>query len=351
MKKIIVFFQLLILCLGGLLISGGCSSGAFPSDYLVGVIYSTEYKDKSKIDFYDSNLKKISNRTYSYGCMGHDGFVNANIVDGILYECPLGKATEKDLGLIIGLDVSSGKVVEYNFNRTNITDYICDENYIYTSSNLNGINYIDRYDRQNGNISTIEIEGQYVAELAVNEKTLYGFNVALDNGSETTEINLCKFNFDLANFELLHRLTDILEDSPSYSVITKQKLYFSEEKRLFIYDLIDNKIDTMNLVHENGFNLFLNDNLLYVGCSDIFGQEESWIDVVDLNSNEIVNTYSIDCPILQMDINENYIYVSDFEKINVYQFLQNTSIEKIDIVRIPEYNDYYVGGFFIKEKK
>lgn len=332
-----------------LLNCAGCQS-SFPSDYSLGILYSTEYNDRSKISYLDENLNGLTDIFYPYGYMGHDGYTNANIIDEVLYECPLGKATEKNLGLIIGLNMNSGEIAEYNINRTNITDFICCNAFIYATSNLNGRNYIDQYNKADGSICSLELEQYYVSELAFNDNVLYGFGVKLDNQDQGNIIHLFKFDFKSKQVKTLYNLSGYLDDSPSYSIIRQNMLYFAENGYLFAYDLKDNTLNQMALMHKNAFNLLCDGDILYIGCTDIFTEAKSWIDVIDLKTNKQIASYPINHSILQMEISGNYIYVSDYNTITKYYMIDNQLKESGKITLEPEEN-YYVGGFFVREEK
>lgn len=118
-----------------------------------------------------------------------------------------GKGNGKNLGLIIGLNMNSGEIAEYNINRTNITDFICCNAFIYATSNLNGRNYIDQYNKADGSICSLELEQYYVSELAFNDNVLYGFGVKLDNQGQGNIIHLFKFDFKSKQVETLYNLS------------------------------------------------------------------------------------------------------------------------------------------------
>ncbi|MFV0528176.1 MAG: hypothetical protein ACK5MN_05550 [Lachnospiraceae bacterium] len=209
MKKIFRTILVSTVLLVGILALVGCKDQRknLP-EYSVGIIYSTEYLEKSKIEYFDDNMKKVAEDFYSYGYMGHNGYRNAVEFDNVLYEAPQGKAIEKDAGVIIGIDMSSGEVTEYELDRINITEFTCDKQYIYTTSNINGVNYVDRLKKEDGSISSIEISDEYIPELVVDNGELYGFAMGVADVDEGTIISLYKFNFEENCVERLYNLTN-----------------------------------------------------------------------------------------------------------------------------------------------
>lgn len=339
-NKIIIFFCILL----NLTLLMGCVVMDVTHEYEIGILYSTEYKNKSKLILLDEKFEDIYETDYKYGCLGHDGYMNAQRVDNILYECPQGTATEKEMGKIIGIDVNTGDVVEYDFHRTNITDFVCDNRYIYTTSNLNNIDYVDRYDRETGEIATVEMNF-YISDLAVCKGVLYGFGA-----DEASGDNICLYTFDFSNSvgTCIMDLTDKLDEKPPYMVPYKDFIFFANRDNLYQYCVNDNSIIQKKLLHDNGFNLQMSGDLLWIGCTDILSEGKSWIEVYNVETNQFVSSYSFDYSIQQIEIKDNYLYVGSSDGIEVYSLGVDNRIDKIKEYKYNMPEDYYLGGFYVK---
>lgn len=343
MRRSVLFSILVCLCF----LVAGCENKKFPADYEVGVLYSTEYKNTTKLLLLNQNLESIYETNAPYGYLGHCGFMNAITQDGVVYECPQGKATEKELGLIIGVDMSTGKVVEYDFGRVNITDFACEEDFLYATSNLNNENFVDRYDRTTGKKDTVKTSF-YVSDIVVNNGELYGFGL-----DEANPDKICFYHFDFNNqrADLCLELSGIVEELVPFLVSYQDRIYWAEGEQLFCFHTDDRTLDTIELPYKHGFNLLLKENTLWIGCTNIFAEDTSHILVYDLEKEDFLRDYQFTYSIHQMEVTADALYVGNLEFLEKYVFLENgdISFEKQFIYNMK--NDYYLGGFFVNESR
>ena len=100
----------------------GCGNN-LPSEYELGIIDTTEYGNKSKFTFLDNSWNKVGQTKYRYSNMSYCGFFNSFVQDNTLYLLPKGISQKLDCGKVVAFDLSSGQKKEYDFGRTNITDF------------------------------------------------------------------------------------------------------------------------------------------------------------------------------------------------------------------------------------
>ena len=318
-------------------------------NYGIGVIYSTEYKEKSYISFLDDSYTVVGNKSYSYGDILPTGFSNSINTEDTLYICPLGKDTEREAGIILGIDKKSANSTEYKFNRTNITDFIHNDNYIYTSSNTNCCNYIDQYNMENSVMTSLELKGMTVQAMDCVDSKMYGFEQNMD----TDELYLCQFDFSKKQDIPLYHLDVAFEESPSFLEAWNHSLYFTNGDYLYTYHIDTNEVEQLQLGHTDGFNLKVQDHILYVACTDILNGTTSYIEIYDLNANKQLGTVKCDKPILQMEVLDNQIYVSDLNTLDIYELETDFSATKIKSVDLTDTmkDGYYVAEFFLNSNQ
>ena len=141
------------------------------------------------------------------------------------------------------------------------------------------------------------------------------------------------------------------EYEPSFMESYEGKLYFPREDVLYEYDIQKQSMDKIQLPHTNAYNLKLVKDTLYIGCTDIFNGEESYVDVMYLPEKEIVQSIKYDGIILQMEISaEDELYILDYNKINKYDISNQESVLSQSI-ELESSDDYYIGGFYLNKNK
>lgn len=337
--------KIVIACLVSLIILllSGCGNN-YLTEYDFGVIYTAEYKDKTQISFFDEKMEAVSSVSYHYPNISYNGFSNTLIVDNELYISPKGHADKLDYGKIISLNLFDGKIKEYDFNRTNITNFACDSRSLCISSNLNGKNYIDVYDMQTEKIQTMELEDVFVSSLVLQEDKIYGIMMDL----ETDGYSLCEFNVMEDKYEILYEL----ETESDFMEIYQGKLYFACEDILYEYNIQSKTMEKINLPHTNAYNLNLVGDMLYIGCTDILNGTESYVDIMYLPDKKIVKSIKYEGIILQLEISKekNKLYILDYDKLTVYD-ISNEEAILVDSMALESANGYYIGGFYLNESK
>lgn len=356
-KKFIIILSIIILMIGiGLMVVlkknekikdiNPKESNPYKSDYSIGVIKSTQTLAGTDITYLDSELKTINTLNYPYGRMEGCSFYVPKVVNGVMYENPLGFGIEKNFGTIIGLDLNDGSVKEYPFNRVNITNYIVTDDYIYTISNLNSVTYIDRYCFKDKTISSVELDGIISMDMALYKRQLYVFAI-VDN-----HCNMYKVDMDLKKYAFEYELTKwfpVEENSPNYSVVYGDNLYLTIGNKVLEYSMKQKRIKEIKLPYKDGWQLLLKGSLLYVSCTDIYDDTDSAIVVLDLKSREILGCMEFLHTINQFDLKGNDLYIhSNNNTIEKYKVSDNYQCTLEHSVKIETKEDYYIGSFFLK---
>ncbi len=338
LKKVISICLLFVMTLS----LAGCGSH-YSKDYHIGLIYTTEYKDKTKICFLDDGMKEKNTLSYNYPNISYDGFCNSCVKDNKLFLLPKGKAKKLDFGKVIALHLSDGKINEYDFNRTNITDFFYDNEEIYICSNLNGISYLEQYN--NKNIETMEIQNCLLDTIAVLDGRIFGFISHLDDD----KYSFCEFNISAQEYNILLEMN--VDDSPCFLEVYKDKLYFAYNNILYEYDTTNDSMSNITLPHNNAFNLTVVGDDLYIAYTDLFEEKKSYIEVMHLPEKEIVKSMEYNGSILQLEVsktNPDIIYLMDYENLMEYDI--SGEVEKmVNKIHLQSSGDYFVGGFFLNE--
>lgn len=334
--------KILNACLFGLvmLLLSGCGNN-YLTEYNVGVIYTTEYKNKSKINFLNEKLKEVNSLPYRYSSMSYDGFSNALIADNELYLLPKGHADKLDYGKVISLNLVDGKIKEYDFGRTNITDFEYNSGSICVSSNLNGKNYIDVYNMQNAQIQTMELQDVMVSNLVMEENRIFGVMMDL----ETDSCFLCEFNLMEDRYEIMYEM----EADPDFMELYDGNLYVPQGDILYEYNIEERKVGKIKLPHTNAYNLNLIGDILYIGCTDILNGTKSYVDIMHLPDKKILKSIQYEGIILQMEISkEDKLYILDYQKLSIYDISKEETV-LVESMELTNDGAYYVGGFYLNE--
>lgn len=136
------------------------------------------------LSFYDANMSKVNTMSFPNGSMEYYGYTEPIIHDAHLYMFPL--------GMLLDLELESGKTEKVKFGRVNITSELITDEAYYVVSNLNQVSYIDRYDRKTSEITTISVEDKPVMHIKEHEGNLVG--ACLIPKKTDTEVSLLEFD-------------------------------------------------------------------------------------------------------------------------------------------------------------
>ncbi len=320
----------------------GCGSH-YSKDYHIGLIYTTEYWNTTKICFLDDNMEEKQTLSYHYPNISYDGFCNSFIQNDKLFLLPKGNADKLDYGKVVALNLEDGKIDEYDFGRTNMTDFYFSDEDVYLCSNLNWISYLDQY--HDGNIETMEIQNCLLDTIGVLDGRIFGFISHLDD----EKYSFCEFNISEQDYKVLFEMN--MDGSPCFMEVYKDKLYFAYNNILYEYDTINDSMSNITLPHNNAFNLTVVGDDLYIAYTDLFEEKKSYIEVMHLPEKEIVKSMEYNGSILQLEVsktNPDIIYLMDYENLMEYDI--SGEVEKmVNKIHLQSSGDYFVGGFFLNK--
>lgn len=326
------------------LLLGGCEQ-EYSNDYAVGIIQTKEYRDQTKVCFYDEEMQETGEIKYSYPNIAFDGFRNSLSEDGILYLQPKGHGDKLDDGRILAVRLSDGEIEEYDIGRTNITGVAYADRTLYTASNLDTVCYVDIYDMETNQMKTVEITDYIVDSLVVGDGEIYGIARNLNDDTYL----LCHISQTGQGSEILHKFeADMI---PAYIEYYDESVFFVNNDVLYEYVTKGGQMVIHHLPHENAYNLLLQDEKLYIGCTDLFEDEASYIDVFDVRNKKVTQLLTVDNAIVQMEVSKedkNIIYILDYEKLTKYRIKDEKSIKESE-TKLTTENDFYIGGFFLNE--
>jgi|GEM_PF-5324358 len=344
MKKTILFLLISLL-----LLSACASQGSYNSAYMLGIIETTGSKNKSAISYYDENLSKVNAMSFPYGSMEFYGFTEPIIHDGHLYTYPLGLYTKKDLGILLDMDLESGKTKKVEFNRINITSAVITDDAYYVASNLNQVSYIDRYDRKTNEITTISVEDQLVMHIKEYEGKLVGVGLLKNEIKE--EVSLLEFDFQKNKYDKLIDLNPWCEGkgSPVHFVSYGGKLYMTLGQKLLVYSKGNSGIDEIELPNPFAEQILIQDDTLYILHADIVGASVNSTVTILNPQNMKMTSFDLQRKAWQIEMKDNLLYALDLESRVVAQYqMENGSFVEVREIPIETAKGMTVSAMFLK---
>lgn len=333
--------QCILLIILALFITG-CSN-KLPDKYELGIIDTTEYANRSLITYFDSDWNKVGQTKHRYSNMSYCGFTNSCVQEGILYLSPRGDSKNLDCGKIVALDLSSGDKTEYDFDRVNIIDFHVDNAGVYVVSNLNDISYLDKYDKKQNKIQSIEVPEDVLDNVITVKEKVY----SIATNMNTDSYALYSFDMDKSNYTNICNLD--ISEAPSFCEVYQENIYFVVDTVLYVYNTTENSLQEVTLPHSNAFNMYRKDNMLYVGYTDIHNDRTSYIGSVNLDDMNMQEVLIYDGSILQMEMDENNNwFIMDYEKISQYESSSDGNWKVTNTMKLEPKENYYSGGFFLK---
>ena len=258
-------------------------------DARYGIVQTSLQQNKTCLDIYDSNCKLLKSQNYNVCGVGRFGYGSPQSLNGVLYEIAVGNDYKKDLGLVIGFDLRTGKIKKYHFNRTNLVDLQIIDKYIYTISNINGKTYIDRYCFESQEIDSFCWNKELMTDFAVTETG----NVFFVNPKGTIYF----LEFDDKKTIQIGQLEQDVE--PSHLHAVNDKLYISLfSNEIMVVDARSRNITMLDLGLECGGQISDDGEYRDMASSNpVESLEDGRIVKVNMDTNEIVNKWNFDCDI------------------------------------------------------
>lgn len=344
---------LLLLVIG---ILAGCKSNSekFPDNYKLGIIETTGQDNKSVITYYDQELKKVYTQKLPFGTMGSI-FYSPIIFDNKLYTIPQGMANEKDLKMVLEVDLSNGNAKEYSINQLAMNSLAVNSDYIFTCNTYNGTSYINRCEKQSKAVLEKDFADTYISKLELVGNKLLAF------GTKREESLLASYLYFLdLDLKVLKTINISRSGSSHYkTVLIGEKVYFSNP--MDRYDQANTLISSVSTQNLNVENIDLEqvypsdiipyNNYLIIAHCNLVSHEGNLITFYDTKKDSI-ETISLTHPILQMSRDLDNLYIMDQEKLYRYK-INGTGLELTKEIPINTRKNskvfYYVSGFFLKQ--
>lgn len=324
---------------------------AYQPDYEIGIIKTSPEKIGTDIIYLDSNLREVRTLNYPYGKIGGNGFYTPKIVNNVMYENPLGYGHERDFGTIIGLDLHNGEVKEYPFHRTNITNYIVTEKYLYTISNPHLVTSLDRYCFQDQSTVSMEIDGIVASEMALYENTLFIFDSTSDHS------NMYQVDMEQKTYKLVYDLKEWFipeQEDVGFPLVYQDMLYLPVNNKIIEYDIKHNTFSEIILPHNEARQLLLSDDKLYVSSNNIHDDNStSAILVIDLETKQVIGNMEFNHSMMQFDVKNDNLYILTtfdvFKKYKLTPAYQATLEQEVELeAGTVNGHFHYISAFFVK---
>lgn len=156
------------------------------SDRAIGVFETRGNVADSRIIFYDENLNYAGDLRLPYATLGMD-FQLPSVRDGYMYVVPQGLMGKCDERLVLGLALDDLSLRKYHVDQIAIYGVACNEEHLYSCSNLNWSSYIGRNAlADQSNYKEIELPGMCVNSIIAVRDRLYAFAWRLDSPTRQT---------------------------------------------------------------------------------------------------------------------------------------------------------------------
>lgn len=314
MKK---YFIILFLVLGFAL--SGCDTNKSKvnlDEFAVAVVETASNKEKSKITYYDWELRKMDSFKYKYAEFGTH-FLKPEYSEDQVYIVPKGLMTRHDTRKIVSIEKKTGKATEYPIDKSNIQCTAANEKYVYAGSNINFTSYLSQYDKNKKVENEVSLEGEYLGLIALYNDLVFVF---VDDTSPELPI---ESRIDVYN-EKLEKVNsiDLTEHGSSHSkyLIKNNKLIFSNaytknttpENSISILDLNTFEIVKVELDEEYPSDIIdasgaIDDKIIIAHTSEVSlgGTKLTLLDLKD-HSKKLID---IKKTIMSIDIIDNILVV------------------------------------------
>ena len=310
----------------------------------IGVIYTSEYENKTIIDCLDADFMHQNSTTYPYSGMSFDGFMNSCALEDVVYLNPRGLGGRLDYGKIAALNTTSMEVEEYDFGRVNIISHWADEFCIYATSNLNGVCFLDKYNRCTGIVETVKTDSITLDSIIVSEGIVYALGFDAYSRYSLYSADFC------AN-QLTAVITLAQNETPCFLAEYNGNIIFTFDNTLYMFNTRTDALNQYSLNGGKAFNLQINGDYLYVGHTDLFSLNSSSIEVIDLREMKMKTTLKHPSTILQIEVGneDSSLYIMDYDSISNYRMNDDGEYSLHNRMELCPYNDQYVGGFFLRK--
>ena len=302
--------------------------------------------EKTQTIFLDADMNYVGEKTYDFGNVGGCGFNIPYENNDKVYDISLAYGKDAFPSKVLEISMENWECSSYDFDRTNITDLVVTDSYVYAISNLNAVTYIDRCPIGGGkdDIDTIEIKDETYMELYnVGDKVFVG----------EAGVTLHECNFEKKNISLFTKIKTSDGGEPVFSEEYGGELILAGDQELYFVSAENGDVRTVDVPKgENEIkSLFLDGNFLYVSRAELhMGNEDTMIIKYDLDTNQVVDTYKISTDLMQFQVKDNNIIIISEESIIKYSLERGGKTTKIGEYQAETKGYRYVSSGFFVEK-
>lgn len=327
MKKILYLF--LIMCAVGSLSS--CKEKRVDSsDYTVAVVETTSNVKKSKITYYNKELKEVEGKALSYAELGST-FNSEYYNDGEVYFVPRGMMKMHNEKKVISVNQKNKKITEYPIDRTNILVTAADDNYVYAGSNSGFTSYITQYNKENKKTKEISLKEEYVSKIICHGEKIYIFSLEVSPKSEK-KAHIYIYNEKL-ELEKKVQLPNMNEESTYKASIYKNSLIFSvdhqnqvESNKLGVLDLKTLSISFVDLSEYYPDDIVPYKGKIIVSHTSLVQPQGTKISVIDWATKE-QKVYNLETTITRIAVSGDTLYVLGENKLSSYDIANDFKLK------------------------
>lgn len=354
MKK---YLLILFLILGG--VFSGCifnKAKVNLDEFTVAVIETASNKEKSKITYYDWELKKMDSFKYKYAEFGTH-FLKPEYSEDQVYIVPKGLMKRHDTRKIVSIEKKTGKATEYSINKSNIQCTAANKKYVYAGSNINFTSYLSQYDKNKKTEREIALVDEYLGLIALHNNLVFAF-IQSAKPDLPIESRIDVYNEKLEKVNSI----DLTEHGCSHSkyLIKNDKLIFSNaytknttpESSISMLDLNTFEIVKIELDEEYPSDIVdasgaIEDNIIIAHTSEVLleGTKLTLLDLKD-NSKKIID---IKKPIMSIDVIDSLLIVlTNDNELCIYNIKDNFLLT--ESIKHKVEDGMYCSGIFVNKK-
>lgn len=328
----------------------GNADNKIPENFSIGVIRTIGNKNSSDILYFNDDLEQTGSTHYKYATMG-ELFYPPVIYDGSVYIVPQGQANKKDEKTVLQLDLETLEQQEYPLDQIAIYGLSVNSSAIYAANNINGKSYVNRIDRLDKTVKTIECDNVYVSATCIFNDVLYAFSYLWENDvlkstlhcidpATMTEVK----QIDISDLGCNIRSVVGVDDILYFAISTDPQDNFNNV--MGAYDTTTGEITTIEFPQDI-FHLLNVGDKLYVTHGNLVTGVGTFLSVYDIASGDIA-TYDLGiCP-GQIAVCGEALYVMGQYQIAKYDLL---TMEKQAQIEIPLEDGYYLSGIFAYQEE
>jgi hypothetical protein len=312
-----------------MLVSGCVHKQQTKINYAVAVVETTATTKKSLITYYSKQLKPVKQQPLKYAALGSI-WNNEIYSGGKVFLIPTGLTKMENEHKVLGIDKRNGDATSYRVDRTSIQGIAVSSSHIYTTSNLNAVNYITQVNRKSNKVKEIELPFDYVSLLMYRNGNLFVFST---NFNDIQHNRLFIYNDKLE----LKRKVDLAE-VPQYiqkATFLNNKLVFTatfdpnepKPAELGIVNLDSWQVSTFRLKESAANDIIAYKDKLIVANTDVVESRGKSISLIDLHSKE-VTLYDLNTGVDRLALSGDTLYALGADELASFDAAHGFAIKK-----------------------